>query len=156
MHGFYNTLLTIDFQRKRFAVDPISGIIDPEVIEGKAEVFTEWEDRLTIFDGLILCRFYRDLYQWGELATIINGITGLNLDLAGMRSIARDITDNTRRFNLREGLTQEEDRLPKRLHTDILPETGKGITEEQMEKLLSDYYKVRGRDKEGRPAPEGR
>jgi len=142
--------------RATFYKPEISGIIDPEVIEGKAKVFAEWEDRLTIFDALILCRFYRDLYQWAELATIIHGITGLNLDLEGMRSIARDITNNTRRFNIREGLTPEEDRLPKRFHTDVLPETGKVITEEQMERLLSEYYKVRGWDKKGRPEPEVR
>jgi hypothetical protein len=39
-------------------------MVDPEQIEGKAKVFVQMEDRPDLFDTLILCRFYRDLYQW--------------------------------------------------------------------------------------------
>ena len=138
--------------RATFYKPELANMIDPDQIEGKAEMFAEWEDRLTIFDSLILCRFYRDLYQWEELATVIKGVTGLEMDRDRMRSIAGAITDNTRRFNIREGLTPEEDHLPERFHTEALPETGKVITREQMKQLLADYYEVRGWDTEGRPA----
>ena len=106
---------------------------------------------MTIFDSLILCRFYRDLYQWEELATVIRGITGLEMERERMRSIASAITNNTRRFNMREGLSPEEDHLPERFYTEALPETGKLITRGQMEQLLTDYYSVRGWDEKGRP-----
>ncbi|MFH0822146.1 MAG: aldehyde ferredoxin oxidoreductase family protein [Pseudomonadota bacterium] len=142
--------------RSTFYKPELAKMIDPEQITGKAEMFAEWEDRLTIFDTLILCRFYRDLYQWEELAGIIRGVTGLETDRAAMRSIAAGITDNTRRFNLREGLTKDGDRLPKRFHTEPLPETGKIITEEQMDRLLADYYGVRGWDEDGRPPDESK
>ena len=137
--------------RATFYKPELANMIDPDQIEGKAEMFTEWEDRLTIFDSLILCRFYRDLYQWEELATMIKGITGLEMDRERMRSIAGAITDNTRRFNIREGLSPEEDHLPKRFYTEALPETGKVIARGQMEQLLADYYSVRGWDEKGRP-----
>ena len=107
-------------------------------------MFAEWEDRLIIFDTLILCRFYRDLYQWEDLATIIRSVTGLQLDRERMKSIANRISSATRRFNIREGLTPEEDKLPKRFYSEVLPETQKIITEEQMDQLLGDYYGVRG------------
>jgi aldehyde:ferredoxin oxidoreductase len=68
-----------------------------------------------------------------------------------MRRIAANVTDNARRFNLREGLTPADDRLPKRFHTEALPESGKVVTEEQMEQMLAEYYQVRGWDSEGRP-----
>lgn len=137
--------------RATFYKPELANMIDPDQIEGKAEMFAEWEDRLTIFDSLILCRFYRDLYQWEELATVIKGITGLEMDRERMRSIAGAITDNTRRFNIREGLSPEEDHLPKRFYTEALPETGKVIARGQMEQLLADYYSVRGWDEKGRP-----
>jgi aldehyde:ferredoxin oxidoreductase len=124
--------------RATFYKPELANMIDPDQIEGKAEMFAEWEDRLTIFDSLILCRFYRDLYQWEELATVIKGITGLEMDRERMRSIAGAITDNTRRFNIREGLSSEEDHLPKRFYTEALPETGKVIARGQMEQLLAD------------------
>jgi len=140
--------------RATFYKPELANMIDPDQIEGKAEMFTEWEDRLTIFDSLILCRFYRDLYQWEELAAMIKGTTGVELEKESMRSIAAAITNNTRRFNLREGLTPEEDKLPKRFHSEALPETGKVITEQQMQELLTDYYRVRGWDEKGRPPEE--
>lgn len=140
--------------RATFYKPELAGMIDPDQIEGKAEMFAEWEDRLTIFDSFILCRFYRDLYQWEELATMIRAIAGLELDIDKMRSIAGSISDNTRRFNLREGLRPEDDRLPKRFHSEALPEIQKVITEEEMERLLRDYYRTRGWDDEGRPPPE--
>jgi len=137
--------------RATFYKPELANMIDPDQIKGKAEMFAEWEDRLTIFDSLILCRFYRDLYQWEELAAVIKGVTGLDMDKERMRSIASAITDNTRRFNMREGLSPAEDHLPERFHTEALPETGKVITREQMKQLLADYYEVRGWDTEGRP-----
>lgn len=137
--------------RTTFYKPELSKMIDPDQIEGKAEMLAEWEDRLTIFDSLVLCRFYRDLYQWEELSAMIKAVTGMELTREDMRTIARRITDQTRRFNLREGLTPQEDRLPKRFYTEALPETGKVITEEEMQRLLAGYYKARGWDENGVP-----
>jgi aldehyde:ferredoxin oxidoreductase len=140
--------------RASFYKPEIAKMISPDQIEGKAAMFAEWEDRLTIFDALILCRFYRDLYQWQELATILRGVTGLELEVADLRQIAAAITDNTRRFNLREGLTLQEDILPKRFTSEVLPETSKGITAAEMQQLLQEYYQARGWDEQGQPPPE--
>lgn len=137
--------------RTTFYKPELAKMIDPDQIEGKAEMLAEWEDRLTIFDALVLCRFYRDLYQWEELSTMIKGVTGLQLDRDAMRTIARSIADDTRRFSLREGLDASEDRLPQRFYKEALPETGKIISEEDMEQLLADYYRARGWDEQGRP-----
>jgi aldehyde:ferredoxin oxidoreductase len=138
--------------RATFYKPELAGMIDPDTLEGKAEMFVEWEDRLTVFDALILCRFYRDLYQWDSLSTMIRALTGMELRTGDMKSIAGRIADQTRRFNLREGMTAADDRLPKRFHSEPLPETGKIITEEQISRLLQDYYRVRGWDEQGRPA----
>jgi aldehyde:ferredoxin oxidoreductase len=53
--------------RTTFYKPELAGMIPPEQIEGKAEMLVDYEDRLNIFDTLILCRFYRDLYPWEEL-----------------------------------------------------------------------------------------
>jgi len=137
--------------RATFYKPELSGMIDPDAIDGKGEMFAEWEDRLTIFDTFILCRFYRDLYQWEELSIIIKGVIGLDLDKKAMRKIAAKISDDIRRFNLREGLVPKDDLLPKRFHKEVLPETGKIITEDTMKQLLKGYYKARGWDDNGCP-----
>lgn len=137
--------------RATFYKPELSGMVDSEQIKGKAAVFVQWEDRLTFFDMLILCRFYRDLYQWEDLGRMVQGITGLELTPAQMQAMAQEVLNNTRRFNLREGLTPEDDRLPKRLTSEALPETGKAINAEQMEVMLAEYYQARGWDEQGRP-----
>jgi aldehyde:ferredoxin oxidoreductase len=57
--------------RATFHNPEIKGMIAPETIEGKAELLIDFEDRLTLMDTLILCRFYRDMYPWDRLGEII-------------------------------------------------------------------------------------
>jgi aldehyde:ferredoxin oxidoreductase len=129
--------------RTTFYKPELSGMIAPDQIEQKAELLVEYEDRLCIFDTLILCRFYRDLYSWEELETAISLVTGKKYNKDELRGIAANIITMTRRFNLQEGLMPEDDRLPKRLHKEALPE-GRSISEAEMEHMLQDYYRLRG------------
>ena len=48
--------------RTTFYKPELSGMIDPQSNQGKAELFLEYEDRLALFDCLIICRFFRDYY----------------------------------------------------------------------------------------------
>jgi len=85
------------------------------------------------------------------LSTILKSTTGHDMDREAMRNIAASVSDNTRRFNLREGLTKKDDMLPKRFHKEVLPESDKVITEKQMEQMLKEYYEVRGWNEKGEP-----
>lgn len=137
--------------RSTFYKPELTGLVDPDQIDGKAKIFAEWEDRLTLFDSLILCRFYRDLYLWEPLSAMIRDATGLDLDLSGMRAIASRIRNDARRFNLQEGFTAHDDRLPVRFAREPLPESNRTIAESDMEKLLQEYYQERGWNSEGKP-----
>jgi aldehyde:ferredoxin oxidoreductase len=132
-------------------IDAFGGLCEVDRIEGMAKVFAEWEDRLTLFDTLIICRFYRDLYQWEQLSSIIAAATGLELGTGEMRAVAARVASNTRRFNLREGLTATDDRLPIRFTTEALPESNSLISEDEMQVLLKEYYAERGWDDSGNP-----
>ncbi|WP_027192072.1 aldehyde ferredoxin oxidoreductase family protein [Fundidesulfovibrio putealis] len=129
--------------RTTFYKPELAGFIPADAIEGKAEMLIDYEDRLTIFDTLILCRFYRDMYTWEELEKAIGLVTGLDASKEELRRKAARILNLTREFNLREGLTIKDDRLPGRLHREALPD-GRGLTEAEMETLLTDYYRLRG------------
>jgi aldehyde:ferredoxin oxidoreductase len=136
--------------RATFYKPEISGMIPPEQIEGKAELFLDFEDRLTLFDTMILCRFYRDFYDWDQLAKMIYAVTGIDESKDGLRQKAREIADLIRRFNLREGLKPEDDRLPK-IFQHKLEDSGLVITEEELETMLQDYYRLHGWDEKGNP-----
>ena len=137
--------------RTTFYKAELSGLIEPDRIEGKPAVLAEWEDRLTLFDTLVLCRFYRDLYPWESLTEILEAVAGWKLGTDEVRAIAVSVNDNARRFNLREGLRPEDDRLPPRFFRQPLPETGQVITEQQFEQLLREYYRARGWSPQGIP-----
>jgi aldehyde:ferredoxin oxidoreductase len=140
--------------RANFYEAELNGTVDPDQIQGKAAVFAEWEDLSTVMDTLILCRFYMDIYPWDRLSEVLSDVTGLKLSVAQMRAIAGEITNNTRRFNIREGLTAADDHLPKRFTSEALPETKKSITREQMAILLREYYAARNWDENGVPKSE--
>ncbi len=137
--------------RATFYKPELSGQSPPDRIEGKAELFVDYEDRLTVFDTLILCRFYRDLYPWGELAEIVRLTTGLDLGEAGLREVARRVADEVRRFNVEEGLTPEDDGLPPRFFEEALPETGQVLSRADFDRMRAEYYALRGWDPDGRP-----
>jgi aldehyde:ferredoxin oxidoreductase len=136
--------------RATFYKPELAGMIPPDQIEGKAEMFLEFEDRLTIFDTLVLCRFYRDFYLWDVLGEIIHKVTGSEASEEILKEKARAIATLIRRFNLREGMAPEDERLPQALH-QALKDSGKVITEEELEVMLKDYYRLHGWDENGQP-----
>jgi aldehyde:ferredoxin oxidoreductase len=70
--------------------------------------------------------------------------TGLNWGQAEIQQMANRVVTLAREFNLREGMTAAGESLPKRFHTEALPESGKVITEEELNRLKQDYFRLRG------------
>jgi aldehyde:ferredoxin oxidoreductase len=136
--------------RATFYKPELAGMIPPEQIQGKAEMFLDFEDRLAIFDTLVLCRFYRDFYLWDQLAEIVHKVSGLPADEAALKNKAHAIANLIRRFNIREGMQPADDRLPPALHR-ALADTGKNLTEDELDYMLKDYYRLHGWNEEGQP-----
>ena len=136
--------------RATFHNPELKGMIDPETKKGKAELLIDFEDRLTLMDAFILCRFYRDIYPWERLTRIIEMTTGLKADKAALQQIASEISALTRCFNIREGLKSEDDKLPKRFYKEIL-QTGHVVNETDLAVMLKEYYTLRGWNENGIP-----
>ncbi|MFQ3573622.1 MAG: aldehyde ferredoxin oxidoreductase family protein [Thermodesulfovibrionales bacterium] len=130
--------------RSTFYKAELSGMIAPEVIEGKAELFIDFEDRLTLMDCLILCRFYRDFYQWDELGKIIHITTGMNLSKSDLKTIAKTVSSSIREYNIKEGMTEDDERIPQRLFDEPLEGVDDCIKRDEFDKLLKDYYSLKG------------
>ena len=136
--------------RATFYKPELSGMIPADQIDGKAEMFVDFEDRLLIADCLILCRFYRDLYPWEDLARIVRITTGLDWGKEELARYAGHVLSLARAFNLREGMTPADDALPHRFHNEPLPESGQAISEADLHRMIQDYYRLRGWDEKGR------
>ena len=139
--------------RSSFYQAELTGKIAPEETEGKAKLFVAYEDFLTLFDTLILCRFYKDLMDWNDAGDIIRGATGMDATEPRLREVAVAVTNAARTFNLRCGVTRESDKLPKRFYKEALKEGKKSLTPEEMEQMLVEYYRLRGWDEDGVPPP---
>lgn len=130
--------------RATFYKSELSGQIDPDRVKGKAALFVDYEDKMTLFDALILCRFYRDLITWEDLQEIIQSACNLSMKKKELKTLASGIINLTRTFNQREGVTQKEDKLPRRFFREVLQETGKAIQPRDMGFMLKEYYALRG------------
>lgn len=138
--------------RTTFYKPELSGMIDPAQVNEKARMFVDFEDRLNIYDCLVFCRFYRDLIHWEELIRIIYLLTGERYGVADLRAIAGRIQTITRLFNLREGATREDDKLPKRFVKEAINDGENLLTEEEISFMLDEYYLLRGWDEKGVPS----
>jgi aldehyde:ferredoxin oxidoreductase len=99
---------------------------------------------MTLFDALILCRFYRDLITWEDLQEILKSTCNLSLKKQELKNIASGIINLARTFNQREGLTKKEDKLPRRFFREVLQGTEKTIQPEDLNFMLKEYYQLRG------------
>jgi aldehyde:ferredoxin oxidoreductase len=81
---------------------------------------------------------------------MLAALTGLDEDIPRLRQRAAAIATLTRRFNIREGLTPEDDRLPRQLHRH-LEDSDLVVTEEEIDTMVQDYYRLRGWDQNGIP-----
>jgi aldehyde:ferredoxin oxidoreductase len=128
-----------------------AGLLPFDQIEGKAAMLVDFEDRLTLMDAMIGCRFYRDLYLWDEFSQIVKITTGRSLDKAGLQRIAANIRDAARRFNLQEGITEKDDTLPERFFDQGIGPEKKVISREDFARMKRDYYAIVGWNAQGIP-----
>ena len=137
----------------------LSGELDR--LAGGAEHVTaaiETEDRAAIMDSLILCKFLRGVFAepWDEWPGLLAPVTGWDVAAHELRRTARRIVVAKRLFNLREGWTRTEDRLPERFLTEPLElDSGREatLTEDRLDAMIAAYYEGRGLDREGVPEP---
>ncbi|RKX80508.1 MAG: aldehyde:ferredoxin oxidoreductase [Spirochaetes bacterium] len=130
--------------RATFYKAELSGQIDPLENNGKAKLFLEYEDRLTIYDTLILCRFFRDLLYYDELATIVKSSMGIELEEKDFKEISDRIAHSIRMFNLREGMDPSQDWLPEYFFKNPIGAKNIVLNRDKFGELIGDYYKLRG------------
>jgi aldehyde:ferredoxin oxidoreductase len=129
--------------RGTFYKAELSGQIPKEQIEGKAKLHIDYEDRAALFDSLILCRFFRDFFQWEDLLDLVAGSTGMKLTKPQLEDLANNITNLTRQYNRREGLDRSTDTLPKAFFQ--ANREGAKLTEEELATMICEYNRIRER-----------
>jgi aldehyde:ferredoxin oxidoreductase len=118
----------------------------------------ETEDRAAVMDSLILCKFLRGVFEepWPEWAALLSPVTGWDVDAGELHESARRIVLAKRLFNLREGWSRADDRLPERFLTEPLElDSGRDATlsADRLQAMIAAYYERRGLDPDGIPRP---
>ena len=118
------------------------------------------EDRAAVMDSMILCKFLRGVFTdpLAEWAALLVPVTGWDVDADELGATARRIVLAKRVFNLREGATAADDRLPTRmLETSVELDSGRvgALSAEQLGAMVASYYRARGLDEDGCPDPAG-
>lgn len=128
--------------------------VDALALEGKAEMVVQLQNYLAGTDTLVKCDFGGFGIKPGTYARLLSAATGKKVSEGLFDEVGERIWNLTRLFNLREGIDYTQDRLPPRFVNEPLPSgpvRGHRISEEDMNYLRSDYYKVRGWDEQGVP-----
>jgi aldehyde:ferredoxin oxidoreductase len=121
--------------------------------EGKAELTKSLQEDRAAMSALGVCYFTRPLTleTYARYATAVIGIefTPAKLLLVGER-----IYNLERAFNVREGYRRKDDTLPRRLMEEAPtkgPSKGRLISPKDLDKMVSEYYALRGWSKDGVP-----
>jgi aldehyde:ferredoxin oxidoreductase len=129
---------------------------DPLVTEGKADLVKAFQDATAVFDSAGVCVFTTFAWTLADLQPQLAAACSSEFTLEELGKIGERVWNMERDFNNRAGFTNKDDTLPKRLLTEPA-KTGpaKGLVN-GLDKMLPEYYKVRGWDTEGRPTKETR
>lgn len=128
-------------------------VASPYTEEGKAALVKWYEDMRAFENCLEIC--YYSVYPWmfssgsvlGILSKFYNSVTGLNISEDDVLRIGERITNVERLFNMREGLTRKDDRLPERMTKEPLPDGPAKGEVVRLEPMVDEYYELRGWDK---------
>ena len=141
VRGYINSAETLGLPEK----------LDPTATEGKAGVLKIFQDFTAVVDSAGVCLFTTFGIGVPHFVNFCNAANGTNLTDEGLLEIGDRIYNMERVFNLAAGIDPSQDKLPKRMLEEPLPD---GPTKGEVCKLsqmLPDFYEVRGWGSDGIP-----
>jgi len=130
-------------------------MISPEVIglpepldrfetEGKATWAKIFQDLTAVIDSAGMCLFTSFALGADDYAALLNAATGTEYDVAGVLEAGERVYNIERLFNKEAGMKPEDDRLPKRLTDEPIPDGPSKGSVSKISVTLPQYYEVRG------------
>ncbi len=136
--------------------------IDPLTIENKPALIKRWEDSFVIIDAAGLCVFMAVRYAFDKnpmimpdrLTKLMNLTTGADYTPETLMQAAERVYNLERLFLLKAGITKADDTLPPRFLEEPLTEGPAAGHVAETEKMLPEFYALRGWDEHGVPTQE--
>jgi len=153
-HNMHDTVMTQDNYER---IKPL-GILEEVAVSSlgpeKVRLYKTWTDMRVLANCLCLCIF--PPWRFTEYMELLNAVTGWNTSMHELVLDAERALTLARVFNIREGLTASDDRLPQRFFT---PQTSGFLSKtavdgDELSQAIRTYYGMMGWDEEGVPRLE--
>jgi aldehyde:ferredoxin oxidoreductase len=147
-----------DILRHEAKISNLDSALDQGTYEDKAGIVAYYEDAVLISDMLSTCK-WMNRWSYGAwspelLARLVSAGSGVERSVDDLFDYARKIRTLERAYEAGEGLTREHDTLPRKAFK-LANEEGHLLDPEKFEQMKSEYYELRGWDREtGLPADE--
>ncbi|MEW6222482.1 MAG: orotidine 5'-phosphate decarboxylase / HUMPS family protein [Candidatus Hadarchaeota archaeon] len=118
--------------------------VDPNSEDGKARLVVKMQDAFAIYDSMVGCKYHGLAlfttldYELDDIAKLLTAVTGLEWTSKSLHEVGSRINNVERMFNLREGFSSVDDRLPVQFGIDL-------------SRMLRDYYSERKWGAKGAP-----
>jgi aldehyde:ferredoxin oxidoreductase len=137
----------------------ILGGYPPYTIEGKAAMIKELYNENCVLHSLLVCDMPAKFIPLSldDYSRYLEAASGESVLKEDFEKIAERIETLIRMFNNREGFTRKDDTLPYRTLHEPLPDgpaKGQCIGEDNLNKMIDEYYALRGWDASGIPTEE--
>ena len=127
---------------------------DPLVTEGKAGLVKAFQDATAVFDSSGLCVFTSFAWTLADVQPQLQAACEGDWSMEKLELVGERIWNLERQFNNAAGFTHKDDNLPQRLLNEAVKEgPAKGLVN-GLDKMLPEYYELRGWSKEGVPTLE--
>jgi aldehyde:ferredoxin oxidoreductase len=123
---------------------------DPLATDGKAELVKAFQDATAAVDSSGLCVFTTFAWTMEDITPQVDGACAGGWTTDKMLEVGERIWNLEREFNLRAGMTPDQDTLPKRLlkeAANVGPAQGRV---NDLDKMLPEYYALRGWTPDGK------
>jgi aldehyde:ferredoxin oxidoreductase len=133
---------------------PEIGIMTPlprlDTSREKVIAIKKTQDYVAIINSLVICEciywFGAVHYRPTDLVELLNAVTGWDFTVEEFMTTGERINTLCRVFNVREGITRKDDRLPPRFMEPLEggPTEGQLLTNEEFNDMLNNYYDICG------------
>jgi len=112
-----------------------------------------FEDMYAVANSLGICIFPVGMYLAlgpGRLSKLFSTLTGWEMTQAELLESGERVFNLMKAFLVKKGLTRKNDDWPGRFYTEPLPDgpaEGAVLSRAMMDRLLDEYYELRGWDK---------
>jgi len=128
--------------------------MEQHATEGKPGLVMTFQNLTAALDSTGACLFTTFGIGGDELAALLSAVTGIEYSTDDFMKAGDRIWNLERQWNLKVGMTAKDDTLPQRMLKDPI-KTGPSKGEvSHLDKMLPEYYELRGWNAKGVPTPE--